>query len=343
MAEFDLIKQYFTFEYDFDQNLKGNIDAEQASSKSSKNTAKPRVVKGVGDDCAVFDIPNNYQLVTSTDTLVDGVHFFSKLPPELIAHKALAANVSDLAAMGAKPLAFTLSISLPEINEHWLASFSKGLQKVSKLFKIPLVGGDTTQGPLNINITAYGVVKKGRLLERNQAVSGDDIWVTGYLGEAAAALELEKKALGSRNNLTDAEQVLWSALTQPIPPLKFARKLTKLSCCGLDISDGLAADLGHVLSQSQCGAKIFVESLPLSDALVNSVGIDQARQYAVNGGDDYELCFTALSNVRNKVLNLAEQCGVNVTRIGKIIGSGLELTLYGQPFQSSRSSWQHFN
>lgn len=343
MAEFDLIKQYFTFEYDFDQNSKGNIDAEQASSKSSKSTAKPRVVKGVGDDCAVFDIPNNYQLVTSTDTLVDGVHFFSELSPDLIAHKALAANVSDLAAMGAKPLAFTLSISLPEINEHWLANFSKGLQKVSTLFKIPLVGGDTTQGPLNINITAYGVVKKGRLLERNKAVSGDDIWVTGYLGEAAAALELENKALGSHNNLTDAEQVLWSALTQPIPPLKFARKLTKLSCCGLDISDGLMADLGHILKKSECGATIMVESLPVSDALVEVVGMEQAKQFALNGGDDYQLCFTASSKHRNKVLNLAEKHGVNVSRVGSIQQDGVSIQLHGKPFTSNRASWQHFN
>ncbi|GAA4362342.1 thiamine-phosphate kinase [Kangiella marina] len=340
MAEFDLIERYFTFEYDFDQHSNDD-DPKQASTK--KSTSKPRVVKGIGDDCAIFDIPSKYQLVTSTDTLVDGVHFFSDLDPELIAHKALAANVSDLAAMGAKPLAFTLSISLPEINEYWLAGFSKGLKKASKRFKVPLVGGDTTQGPLNINITAYGSVKKGRLLERHNAEVGDDIWVTGYLGEAAAALELQDKALVREEALTAAESELWQALTRPLPPLEFARKLTKISCCGLDISDGLAADLGHILSKSQCGAKLSVESLPISEALIEVVGLEQARQYALNGGDDYQLCFTASNKHRNKILNLAERCSINVTRIGKIHEAGLQLTLNGQPFESNRASWQHFN
>lgn len=338
MAEFDLIERYFTFEYDFTQASNGS-----ANNKSSQKNKKPKVVKGIGDDCAIFEIPEKYQLVTSTDTLVDGVHFFSDLEPELIAHKALAANVGDLAAMGAKPLAFTLSISLPEVNQDWLKSFSEGLKNASKLFKVPLVGGDTTQGPLNINITAYGSVKKGRLLERNNAEVGDDIWVTGYLGEAAAALELHDKSLVRKAALNHSEAELWKALTQPIPPLKFARKLTKLSRCGLDISDGLTADLGHILSKSQCGAKVCVESLPVSEALVNFVGLEQARQYALNGGDDYQLCFTASSKHRNKILNLAERCQINVTRIGKVQDEGLQLNLNGQPFESNRVSWQHFN
>lgn len=329
MAEFDLIERYFNFHHDF-------------SSSSAKNS-KPAVVKGIGDDCAIFDIPNSYQLVTSTDTLVDGVHFFSELQPELIAYKALAANVSDLAAMGARPLAFTLSITLPEVNEDWLASFSQGLKEAIKLFNIPLVGGDTTQGPLSINITAYGTVKKGRLLQRNKAEVDDDIWVTGNLGEAAAALQLADKALPGKQELTDAEQQLWQALTEPHLPLKFARKLTKFAQCGLDISDGLMADLGHILQQSQRGAIVDAEFLPVSTALVEVVGLQQARQFALNGGDDYQLCFTANSKYRNKVLNLAERCGVNVTRIGQITEEGFIVELDGKPFEATRASWQHFN
>ena len=345
MAEFELIERYFNFEYDF--------RSDSADGESSSASKKPRVIKGIGDDCAIFDIPNKYQLVTSTDTLVSGVHFFSNLQPELIAHKALAANVSDLAAMGAKPLAFTLSISLPEVSEDWLAGFSKGLKKASKLFKIPLVGGDTTQGPLNINITAYGAVKKGRLLLRDKAQVSDDIWVTGYLGEAAAALALEdkaleNKALNGKQELTDAEQMLWNALTKPMPPIKFARKLTKLSQCGLDISDGLMADLGHILNKSSCSARLDVEFLPVSEALVELVGMEQARQFALNGGDDYQLCFTANQKLRNKILNLAERFDINVTRVGQIVEDSegepkIKVQLNGKPFQVNRTSWQHFN
>ena len=345
MAEFDLIERYFNFDYDF--------SSDSARNLSLNKTKKPQVVKGIGDDCAIFELPNKYQLVTSTDTLVSGVHFFSNLQPELIAYKALAVNVSDLVAMGAKPLAFTLSITLPDANEDWLAGFSSGLKVASQKFKVPLVGGDTTQGPLNINITAYGTVKKGRLLERDKAQAEDDIWVTGYLGDAAAALALEQKVLESKQELTNLEQSLWDALTKPIPPLKFARKLTKLSQCGLDISDGLMADLGHIINKSssqgkQLGANINAEALPLSTALVESVGIEQARQYALNGGDDYQLCFTANPTVRNKILNLAERSGINVTRIGTVSEvaqdeSKVTIKLNGEPFKINRASWQHFN
>lgn len=339
MAEFDLIERYFTFEYDFSEDSKDT----SANSPSAKPSKKPLVVKGIGDDCAIFEIPRKYQLVTSTDTLVEGVHFFSDLQPELIAHKALAANVSDLAAMGARPLAFTLSISLPDVSTEWLEGFSVGIKSASENFKIPLVGGDTTQGPLNINITAYGTVKKGRLLERDKAQIGDDIWVTGHLGEAAAALDLHQKALENKETLSTSEQVLWDALTKPKPPLKFARKLTKFSRCGLDISDGLAADVGHILKKSRCGATLNVESLPVSDALKTVVGSEQAPQYALNGGDDYQLCFTAPQSNRDKINKLAARQGVKVSRIGCITDNGLKVLLHGKPFKSERRSWQHFN
>ncbi|AOE50655.1 thiamine-phosphate kinase [Kangiella sediminilitoris] len=330
MAEFDLIEQYFNFHYDF-------------SSNSADKKGQPSVVKGIGDDCAIFNIPDKFQLVTSTDTLVSDVHFFSNLQPELIAYKALAVNVSDLAAMGAKPLAFTLSITLPEVSERWLSDFSKGLKSASEKFQIPLVGGDTTQGPLTINITAYGTVKQSRLLRRDKAQVGDDIWVTGYLGEAAAALDLSEKALGGRDELTEAENNLWQSLATPKPPVKFATKLAKFAECGLDISDGLMADLGHILKQSQCGANLDVEFLPLSDSLVEVVGIEQARQFALNGGDDYQLCFTAKSQHRNKILNLGERYKVNTTRVGKVTEGDLIVQLEGEAFQPTRASWQHFN
>ena len=181
------------------------------------------------------------------------------------------------------------------------------------------------------------------MLERDKAQIGDDIWVTGHLGEAAAALELHQKALGIEESLTASEKTIWDALTKPMPPLKFARKLTKLSSCGLDISDGLAADLGHILKKSRCGATLNVESLPVSDALKTAVGWEQAPQYALNGGDDYQLCFTAPQSNRDKINKLAARQGVKVSRIGCITENGLKVLLHGKPFKSERRSWQHFN
>lgn len=322
MPEFELIKEYFSF------------------SPSKTNT----VIEGVGDDCAVLALPDNRQLVTSVDTLVDGVHFFSDTNPADIAYKSLAVNVSDLAAMGAKPLGFTLAIALPEVDDAWLKAFSAGLQQASNDFAIPLIGGDTTRGPLTITVNVLGSVKPGKAMLRKSAQLDDDIWVTGYVGDAAAALELHEKA--QANALNEAETYLQQRLLRPQPRIEFARKLVKFAHAAIDISDGLLADLGHILEQSQCSAKIKVSSLPLSEQLVQCVGLEQAREFALNGGDDYELCFTAKHSMRNKILNLAEDFQVNVHRIGTIVeqsDEGVFLMLDGKPYQSKRKGWQHFS
>ncbi|HEY9031838.1 MAG TPA: thiamine-phosphate kinase [Kangiella sp.] len=322
MKEFELIKEYFSF------------------SQPKSDT----VIEGIGDDCAVLSIPDKRQLVTSVDTLVDGVHFYSDIDPADIAYKSLAVNVSDLAAMAAKPLGFTLALALPNVNEDWLKAFTTGLKQASEAFEIPLIGGDTTQGPLTITINVLGTVKSDKALLRKSAQLDDDIWVTGYLGDAAAALGLHDKALAQQ--LNDAEGYLWQRLLRPSPPITFAKKLAKLAHAAIDVSDGLLADLSHILEQSHCSAKIKVSSLPVSEQLIQCVGIEAAREFALNGGDDYELCFTAKPGMRNKILNLAEDFKVNVHRIGTIVDEAkgeLQLVLNGKPYQSKRQGWQHFS
>ncbi len=315
MAEFNLIQNYFNFEQDL--------------SKS--------VVKAIGDDCAILDIPKGRQLVTSTDTLISGVHFFDNIDPADLAYKALAVNVSDLLAMGAKPLAFTLAISLPGINASWLEAFSQSLQQAAQNFSINLIGGDTTQGSLSITITVYGTLKKGKAVLRNGAQLGDDIWVTSTLGSARSALKLHNK-----DSLSDEQKLLWQKLIRPQIPFKFAKRLNKFATAAIDLSDGLLADLGHIMVQSQLGARLMVETLPLEEALIEQEGIGQARQYALAGGDDYQLCFTAHKKYRKKILYHAEKTQTQVTRIGKIIEQGYQVLLNGEPLAITENSWQHF-
>ena len=319
MAEFELIQRYFSF------------------SQIKKDLKKPSpIIKSIGDDCAILKIPSKKQLVTSVDTLVSGVHFFADSNAFDIAYKALAVNVSDLAAMGAKPLAYTLAISLPELDDCWLSDFSQGLEHASKVFNIPLIGGDTTQGPLTITINVLGTVTSQRCLRRDNAILDEDIWVTGQLGDAAYALELYQK------RRTQHQQYLWQKLLYPAPKPKFAWKLTRYSRCAIDISDGLLADLGHILHASKRGAILDVQKLPLSEQLINEVGLEQARQFALSGGDDYQLCFTAPPSNRKKIVSLASKNNLRVTRIGKIVESGFHILLDEQPFAITRSSWQHF-
>ncbi|NVK21298.1 MAG: thiamine-phosphate kinase [Kangiellaceae bacterium] len=323
MAEFEVIDKYFNFGH------------------SGFNTSK-RVIKSIGDDCAILDVPKKSKLVTSTDTLIEGVHFFSDVAAADLAYKALAVNVSDLAAMGAKPLAFTLAITLPETDSSWLSEFSRSLKQASKQFDIPLVGGDTTQGynaqsGISITISVFGTVKKEKVLLRDTAKQDQDIWITGYLGNAAAAL-----ALHGKERLNEQQKYLWQQLVKPSINHKFSRKLTKYCQCAIDVSDGLLADLGHIIVQSKVGAKVNVEALPLSDALIDEVGIEEARQYALTGGDDYQLCFVADRKWRNSIHNLAERYDVSVSRIGKIVEQGMHIILEDKPLAITKNSWQHF-
>ncbi|MRX28676.1 thiamine-phosphate kinase [Kangiella sp. HZ709] len=318
MAEFNIIQQYFNF--------------EQKASES--------IVKAIGDDCAILEIPKSKQLVTSVDTLVAGVHFYADVSPRDLAYKALAVNVSDLLAMGANPLAYTLAITLPENDKAWLEAFSQSLKDTSEKFSINLIGGDTTQGPLSISIQVFGLVTKHKAVLRSGAQVYDDVWITGTLGSARTALDVNH-----RQDLNEFESSLWNKLVRPEIPYHFAKKkFSKFASAAIDISDGLYADLSHILNQSQLGAEVMIEALPLDEALIEVAGIEQARQFALNGGDDYQLCFTAHKDYRNKIHRHADKTNTRVTRIGKITAekNSLKVLLNKDDYEINQASWQHF-
>ena len=269
MHEFDLIKEYFTWN-----------DASQS--------APSHIIKSVGDDAAILEIDPSQQLVTSIDTFISGVHFPENTPAEAIGHKALAVNLSDLAAMGATPRWFTLALTLPEINQQWLMQFSHGLKTLANQYNCFLVGGDTTSGALSITIQVMGVVDRGGALLRSGAKAGDAIYVTGTLGDAAIGLQSLKANL---NLSQEYKQFCLQRLNTPTPRLIQSEAILPFASSCIDISDGLLQDLGHILKASQCGAQIDLAKIPLSSAL-NELPNQTATNAALRGGDDYELLFT---------------------------------------------------
>lgn len=273
----------------------------------------PLVDLNVGDDCALLTPPPGQQLALSIDTLVADVHFPALADPALIAQKALRTNLSDLAAMGATPLAFELALTLPSADEPWLSAFSRGLRTCADEFGIALIGGDTTRGPLHIiTIQVIGLIPKDNALLRSGAKPGDTIFVTGTLGDARAALDY--LALPAET-LTPSQHYFLQRYYTPTPRVQFAQALLPLATAAIDISDGLSADLGHILHRSGVGARIELEKLPLSSALRE---LADAQQFALHGGDDYELCFTAPVTHTAELEKLAAQFAVPITRIGEI-------------------------
>lgn len=294
LSEFDLIRRYFT---SFQQG--------------------PAVVTGIGDDCAELALSPGHTLLTSIDTMVEGVHFPKNPDVKGLGWRVLAAAVSDLGACGAKPLGFCLALTLPEADEHWLSDFAEGLAEASQQFAIPLVGGDTTRGSLCLSVQVFGEAPRGKTLLRSGACAGDDLWVTGTLGDARAALDvLEKK------DLTESEQHFLQQYYRAEPPLKFALSLQGVAKSAIDLSDGLAADLGHILQASAVGAEVDLERLPLSDALLSNYSAEQAQYYALTGGDDYQLCFSAAVEQRDLISKFAQAENVRCSRVGKITDSG---------------------
>ena len=277
----------------------------------------PQINLGVGDDAALFRVADGHQCVVSSDLLIEGRHFFADVSPRTLGHKSLAVNLSDLAAMGAQPLGFTLSIGLPRVDTVWLSEFSNGLFALADEFNCPLIGGDTTQsGTIVINITIFGQVPTGQAVVRSGAQVGDDVWVTGTLGDAAYALNLMQKSPAHG----DLAQIR-ARLETPTPRVAFgcAVRETGLLHSMLDVSDGLAGDLLHILRASNVSAQIDCDALPLS-SVVSQLPVAQAWQYAVAGGDDYELCFTAsaTSEARVALLDLAQKFTIPITRVGTI-------------------------
>lgn len=299
----------------------------------------PHIDLGVGDDCALLTPPPGQQLATSIDTLVADVHFPARADAALIAQKALRANLSDLAAMGATPLAFTLALTLPDADENWLAEFSRGLRACADEFGIALIGGDTTRGPHHIvTIQVIGLIPTGLALLRSGAKPGDGIFVTGTLGDARAALAYLTLP---ETQLSAQQRFFLQRYYTPTPRLQLAQALRGIASAAIDISDGLSADLGHILERSAVSAQIDIEKLPLSSAVTI---LTDAQQFALHGGDDYELCFTANNNRADEIVKLAHQHATPITRIGEIIvGNGLfARTANGDVMPITAAGYTHF-
>ncbi len=315
LGEFDLIARYFTH-------------------------AAPRAVLGVGDDCALLDIPAGETLAVSTDMLIEGRHFLPTVDPDALGHKALAVNLSDLAAMGALPLAFTLALALPDADPAWLEPFSAGLLRLASAHAIELVGGDTNRGPRNLCVTVMGTVPRGQALRRAGACVGDDLWVSGTPGDARLALGamLEEWHIDA-----PALRTLRPRLERPTPRIALGLALRGMATSAIDISDGLLGDLAHVLRASGVGARVEADAVPASPTLAAQPR-ERRRQCQLAGGDDYELLFTAPPSMRTDVARAAARAATRVTRIGVIDTSQslLVVDADGHDVASGFSSFQHF-
>lgn len=319
-GEFSLIARYF------DRVRSSRLDVET----------------GIGDDCALLNIPEKQTLAISTDTLVAGNHFLPDIDPADLAYKALAVNLSDLAAMGADPAWLTLALTLPEVNEAWLAAFSDSLFEQLNYYGMQLIGGDTTRGPLSMTLGIHGYVPAGRALKRSGAKPGDWIYVTGTPGDSAAGLAILQNRLQVAE-AKDAEYLLKRHL-RPTPRILIGQALRDLASAAIDLSDGLISDLGHIVTASGCGARIEVDALPYSAALSRHVAPEQALRWALSGGEDYELCFT-VPEINRGALDVAiGQLGVPFTCIGQMSADveGMNFVRDGEPVTFDWKGYDHF-
>jgi thiamine-monophosphate kinase len=295
---------------------------------------------GVGDDGAVLEVPPEHALVATTDALVAGVHFPQGVAPADLGFKSLAVNLSDLAAMGAEPAWCLLSLTMPEVDEAWLEAFAAGFRELEQASGARLVGGDLTRGPLLVCVHALGIVPRGAALRRGGARAGDDVYVSGTLGDASAALRLKEDRADVPAPLLE---FLRARLARPEPRLALGRALRRLASSAIDVSDGFAADLGHILEASGVGATIEAARLPSSPALVRVLPPDAVLECMLHGGDDYELCFTAAPADRAAVERLAESCDCAVSRVGRIeLKSGLFAIDGDRKWPIEPSGFRHF-
>ncbi len=314
MSEFDLIKRYFT-------------------------RPAPGTILGVGDDAALLQVSAGKVLAVSADMLVCGTHFFSDTDPYFLGHKTLAVNLSDMAAMGAMPRWATLALALPSADEAWLEKFSAGFFALADMHSVELVGGDTTCGPLNLSVTIMGEVEASLALRRSGAKVGDEIWVSGKLGDAALALaHMQGRIVLAENELV----VCAWALHRPEPRVALGQALLGIASSAIDISDGLLSDLGHILAASAVGAELDLESIPASATLRNYFDELIGRQCMLAGGDDYELCFTAPVSHHADVLAIGKV--LPLTCIGRIVaGAGCTVRdATGNPVVLESGGYDHF-
>ena len=309
LSEFSLIQRFFT-----QQTVKN------ASTRLS-----------IGDDCALLSMPDGDELAVTTDTMVENVHFFAGADPEQLGHKLLAVNLSDLASMGAKPVSVTLALTLPRVNENWLDAFAKGFLDLAKRYSVDLIGGDTTSGPLTLTVQAMGLVQKKKALLRSSALPGDFIYLTGLLGEAGLGLKIIQGYCCANPDAA------LQRFHNPNPRIEAGLALTGIANACIDVSDGLAGDLGHILEKSNVGACLDWEALPLSDAVLAYINDTGDWLMPLTAGDDYELCFTITPE-------RAAQLTINCTKIGVIESTpGLRLQKAGiiQPLTSK--GYEHFS
>lgn len=332
-SEFKLIKQYF--------------------SRPTRLTAL-----GVGDDAALINLSHGMQLAISTDMLVAGTHFFYDAKPYDIGWKSLAVNISDMAAMGAQAKWATLAIALPnfsanstfeaandlQITPKWLDEFSAGFFDCAKSFHIDLIGGDTTRGPLNVSVTIMGEVPIGQALRRDGAKLGDDIWVSGHLGDAALVLAILQNRYDIDQNWPEDELQKWaSCLHKPQPRAALGIALRGIATSCIDVSDGLLADLGHILSASNLGAEITLENLPMSLYNLNHLDETTVQRCILAGGDDYELCYCAPKSAREAIIAVGKQLNLQLTHIGNTrADTGLQVNYKNAEIKCENQGYDHF-
>ncbi len=317
MSEFDLIRQHFT--------------------KATQHTNL-----GIGDDAALISVPIGFELAISTDMLVAGTHFFADIDAYQLGWKSLAVNVSDMAAMGANPKWATLAIALPANDTIWLSQFSNGFFACAKTFNIDLIGGDTTRGPLTISVQIMGEVPHGQAIERSGAKVGDDIWVSGVLGDAALALaHIQNNCILTESEFASCAK----SLHMPQPRVALGLALRNIANSAIDISDGLLSDLGHILDASQIGAELHPNDFPCSNLMQKYRSNPLTQSMILAGGDDYELCFTAPAEKHEEIIALGERLDLKLTKIGLIThGNGLIVRdINDEVFSIKETGFDHFN
>lgn len=328
VSEFDLIKDYF--------NKPGLVPTPEQSA---------RIPLGIGDDCALLELPSEKLLALSMDTLVVDVHFPAQAEPALIAQRALAVNLSDLAAMGAEPLAFTLALSLPKAESSWLQGFSRGLEAMIQRYQCPLIGGDITKGPLSITIQVHGLVDKAKVLTRKGASIGDLVFVSGELGAAGLAVSL----MGNGMSLDKPDtKALHTAYYQPVPRLELGQAFAGIASAAIDISDGLMADLGHIAEQSAVGIELDARSIPLAAAVRNFMAAmgdrNKGLNLALTAGDEYELAVTVAESRQEELQKKAAALDVPLSLIGRVVaGSRVKcIGTDGLELEIKQTGFQHF-
>ncbi|MBM4196950.1 MAG: thiamine-phosphate kinase [Gammaproteobacteria bacterium] len=311
------------------------LDEDAIIRRYFQRPAGPDVLVGIGDDGAITRLAGSERLVTAVDTLVAGVHFPARTPPHAVGHRVLAVNLSDLAAMAARPRWATLSLSIPSADGAWVREFAAGFFALARRHRVSLIGGDTVRGPLNVSVTALGSVAPDREVRRTGARPGDGVFVTGYPGEAVAG-----RLLLARRGRTGA---LEKRFLYPQPRVSIGRALAGVASAMIDVSDGLHHDLGKLLNASGVGADLEVPLLPLSRALLGHCGVARARRHALMGGDDYELAFTAGEEESAIIGKIASRNSCRITRIGTVSSRrGLRWRLDGQDWRVRDSTFAHF-